>query len=61
MTTPDRPADHASFPDTPSGGTGAEKLRRRIAEEAARIVSHGGDSKRARYRAARRLARGWVP
>lgn len=43
-----------------AGGTGADKLRRRIAAEAARIVSHGGDSKRARYRAARRLARGWV-
>jgi predicted HD phosphohydrolase len=40
---------------------GADKLRQRIAEEAARLVAGGGDSKRARFRAARRLARGWVP
>jgi hypothetical protein len=39
----------------------AEKLRRRIAAEAARIVARGGDSERARYRAARRVGRGWVP
>jgi len=38
-----------------------EKLRRRIAAEAARIVARGGDSERARYRAARRVGRGWVP
>jgi hypothetical protein len=50
----DRPADAAddSKPD---------KLRRRIAEEAARIVAQGGDSQRARFRAARRVAHGWVP
>jgi hypothetical protein len=51
----------SASPDEPPGGTAADKLRRRIAEEAARILSHGGDSKRARYRAARRLTRGWVP
>jgi hypothetical protein len=39
----------------------ADKLRRRIAGEAARIVARGGDSQRARFRAARRLAGGWVP
>ena len=38
-----------------------DKLRRRIAEEAARIVAGGGDSARARFRAARRVNRGWVP
>lgn len=42
-------------------GDDAEKLRRRIAAEAARIVARGGDSERARYRAARRVGRGWVP
>jgi hypothetical protein len=40
---------------------GAEKLRQRIAEEAARLLARGGDATRARYRAARRVARGWVP
>lgn len=39
----------------------AEKLRQRMAEEAARLVARGGDIKRARYQAARRVARGWVP
>jgi hypothetical protein len=38
-----------------------DKLRRRIAEEAARMVAGGGDSARARFRAARRVARGSVP
>lgn len=61
MTPDEQPADHSSGLDAPPGGMGADKLRRRIAEEAARILSHGGDSKRARYRAARRLAHGWVP
>ena len=52
---------------TPTPDDGAEpnadaaKLRRRIAAEAARIVARGGDSERARYRAARRVAGGWVP
>lgn len=61
MTPDDKPADHSPAPGASPGGTGADKLRRRIAEEAARILSHGGDSKRARYRAARRVAHGWVP
>lgn len=39
----------------------ADKLRRRIAAEAARGVSGGSDARRATFRAARRLARGWVP
>ena len=46
------PADAPGEPD---------KLRRRIAEEAARLVARGGDSERARYRAARRVGQGWVP
>jgi predicted HD phosphohydrolase len=58
MTHEDRPpADRG-----PEGtSAGAEKLRRRIAEEAARLVRDGGDSHRARLRAARRVTRGWVP
>lgn len=38
-----------------------DALRRRIAAEAARGVSGGSDAKRAVFRAARRLSRGWVP
>ena len=50
------------MPDAGGGANAdAEKLRRRIAAEAARIVARGGDSERARYRAARRVGRGWVP
>jgi predicted HD phosphohydrolase len=40
---------------------GADKLRQRIAEEAARMVANGGDAARSRFRAARRVTRGWVP
>jgi len=39
----------------------ADRLRRRIAAEAARLLARGGDSERARYRAARRVGQGWVP
>ena len=38
-----------------------DALRRRIAAEAAKGVAAGSDAKRAVFRAARRLARGWVP
>lgn len=38
-----------------------DRLRQRIAEEAARGVSRGSDATRATFRAARRVARGWVP
>jgi hypothetical protein len=38
-----------------------DKLRRRIAFEAARLTAQGVDSQRSRLRAARRIARGWVP
>ena len=44
-----------------SDDASADKIRRRIAEEAARIMARGGDSQRARFRAARRVAGGWVP
>jgi len=44
----------------PEPRPGDDKLRRRIAAEAARIVARGGDSERARYRAARRVGQGWV-
>ncbi|MFM7520657.1 MAG: hypothetical protein ACKO9B_09345, partial [Planctomycetota bacterium] len=53
MTTP---AD----PERPDGGP-PDKLRRRIAAEAGRLLGSAGDSHRARLRAARRVARGWVP
>ena len=39
----------------------ADKLRQRIAEEAARMVARGSDATRSRFRAARRVAGGWVP
>ena len=47
----------------PAGGSGDhdDGLRRRIAAEAARGVAAGSDAKRAVFRAARRLSRGWVP
>jgi hypothetical protein len=38
-----------------------DKLRSRIAAEAARLAATSGDSARARLRAARRVAGGWVP
>ncbi|MBM4010734.1 MAG: hypothetical protein FJ286_05060 [Planctomycetes bacterium] len=38
-----------------------DELRRRIAIEAARGVVRGTDARRAVFRAARRVARGWVP
>lgn len=38
-----------------------DKLRQRIAAEAARGVASGSDATRAMFRAARRVARGWVP
>jgi predicted HD phosphohydrolase len=38
-----------------------DKLRQRIAAEAARGVVSGSDATRAVFRAARRVARGWVP
>ena len=39
----------------------ADKMRRRITAAAARGVGGGSDARRATFRAARRLARGWVP
>jgi hypothetical protein len=38
-----------------------DKLRQRIAAEAARSVTGGSDARRAVFRAARRVARSWVP
>jgi hypothetical protein len=38
-----------------------DRLRQRIAGEAARAVTGGTDSRRAVFRAARRVAHGWVP
>lgn len=45
----------------PKGRELPDKLRQRIAAEAARGVIAGSDSRRAMFRAARRVARGWVP
>lgn len=53
MTQP--PAGPPGTPDRP------DKLRQRIAVEAARNVAAGSDSRRALFRAARRMAQGWVP
>ena len=44
-----------------SRGERPDRLRQRIAEEAARGVARGSDASRATFRAARRVARGWVP
>lgn len=46
--------DKSGQPDPP------DKLRQRIAAEAARGVTGGTDARRAMFRAARRVARGWV-
>ena len=48
------PADRETTPT-------ADRLRQRITGEAARGVTGGTDSRRAVFRAARRVARGWVP
>jgi hypothetical protein len=50
-----------AMPTDPSGPEAADRLRQRIAREAARRVVAGSDSRRAMYRAARRVAGGWVP
>lgn len=55
MTTPD------PTPDRPAAGEDRDRLRQRIAEEAARSVARGSDARRATFRAARRVGRGWVP
>jgi hypothetical protein len=48
-------SDSPAQPDMP------DKLRQRIAAEAARGVTGGSDARRAMFRAARRVGRGWVP
>jgi hypothetical protein len=53
-------SDEAGTADAP-GDRRDHKLRTRIAGEAARIVGAGADSTRARFRAARRVARRRVP
>lgn len=54
------PRDERPAQETPSV-TDRDRLRQRIAEEAARGVARGSDATRATFRAARRVARGWVP
>jgi hypothetical protein len=53
---------------TPGAGSGGEpggedrdRLRQKIAGEAARSVARGSDARRATFRAARRVAKEWVP
>lgn len=48
-------------PDDADGDNAPDRMRRRIAQQAARAVSAGSDTRRAVFRAARRVARGWVP
>jgi len=48
-------------PDAAAGDGSPDRLRRRIAHQAARAVAAGSDAKHAVFRAARRLTRGWVP
>lgn len=55
MTAPDPAAER------PTAGDDRDRLRQRITEEAARTVARGSDARRATFRAARRVARGWVP
>jgi len=59
MTPPD--ADPAGLESGPAASAAAARLRRRITGEAARGVTRGSDSRRAVFRAARRVARDWVP
>ena len=51
----------SAAPDDGTGRRDHDGLRRRIAAEAARSVAAGTDARRAVFRAARRVARGWVP
>lgn len=48
-------------PGAEPAGDDRDRLRQRIAEEAARGVVRGSDARRATFRAARRIAHGWVP
>ncbi len=59
MTTPQDRGHDAD--DGSTRGADRDRLRQRIAEEAARGVGRGSDARRATFRAARRVARGWVP
>lgn len=59
MTEPG--ADPAGPLPEPADDLTAARLRRRITGEAASGVTRGSDSRRAVFRAARRVARDWVP
>lgn len=48
-------------PHGPRPAPGDDQLRRRIAREAGRGMARGSDARRATFRAARRVAREWVP
>ncbi len=60
--TPD-PADQPGAPEEAAGDQSAspDRLRQKITGEAARHVARGTDARRAVFRAARRIAHGWVP
>ena len=51
----------ASAPIAGDDSSASDRLRQRITDEAARHVARGADARRAVFRAARRVARGWVP
>jgi hypothetical protein len=58
--TPDEPDTAAESGEEPTP-PGHDRVRQRIAGEAARSVTRGTDARRAVFRAARRVTHGWVP
>jgi hypothetical protein len=61
MTQDECDEPSASNTDEGKERPAADRLRQRITGEAARHVARGTDSRRAIFRAARSVARGWVP
>lgn len=61
MTHDEAAEPSESLSDTRDDPSSPDRLRQRITGEAARHVARGTDSRRAVFRAARRVARGWVP
>jgi hypothetical protein len=58
----DTAAEEEADPSAPPAADRPDKLRLRIAGEAGRMLAdRGGDARRAGFRAARRVGRGWVP
>ena len=62
MTDTSAESPHPEDGDEGSSSDRPDKLRLRIAGEAGRMLAdRGGDARRAGFRAARRVGRGWVP